>query len=259
MKKILLSSLVALGLATSANADFIGASVGVGLWNQNINGYAKNGDDVNYFNNKSAETDGNVHTGNLGLEGGNRPFIWAKIIHPIPLIPNVKLDYRQYSFSGDGKAVGTVHIFGMAIPITDNVHTDMNIKSYDATFFYEFKPVVVDLEAGFGLNVLQGETKVKSSSGTSDVKWVAPLPYIYARAETMKLFCFAIEAQVKDFEYKNNHYRDYDAGIKYFAPIPVFDVSAKLGYKKQDIQGVDGDNKTNIIFEGAYAELAVKW
>jgi len=259
MKKILLGSVLALGLATSANADFIGASVGAGLWDQKIDGYVKNGDDINYFNQKSAETDGNSHTGNLGLEGGQRPFIWVKIIHPIPVIPNIKFDYREYSFSGTGKAVGSVKIFGKSISVTDRVHTDMDIKSYDTTFFYEIKPIFADLEAGFGVNVLQGDTTVKSSTGTSEVKWTAPLPYLYARAESMKIFGFAVEAQLKGIQAGDNYYKDYDGGIKYYAPFPILDISAKIGYKKQDIQGVDGDNKTNIKFEGAYAEVAVKW
>jgi outer membrane protein len=259
MKKILLSSLVALGLATSANADFIGASVGAGLWSQKIDGFVKSGDDTNYFNKKSARTDGDNHTGDLGLEGEQKPFLWAKVIHPIPLIPNVKAEYREYSFAGDGEAVGSLEIFGKSITLTDKVHTDMDIKSYDATFFYEINPVIVDLEFGIGINVLQGETTVKSTTGKDNVKWVAPLPYLYLRAESMSFFGFAVEAQAKQIESGENYYKDYDAGIKYFAPIPILDISAKLGYKKQDIQGVDGDDKTQIKFEGAYAEIAVKW
>jgi len=259
MKKILLGSLVAFGLATSANADFIGASVGAGLWSQKIDGYTKTGSDINYFDKKSAETDGDVHTGNLGLKGDTKPFLWAKIIHPIPLIPNVKFDYREYSFSGTGKAVGTLKIYGKDIPLTGIVQTDIDIKSYDATFFYEIKPIFADLEAGFGVNVLQGDTTVKSSTGTSEVKWTTPLPYLYARVESMKIFGFAVEAQLKGIQAGDNYYKDYDGGIKYYVPFPILDISAKIGYKKQDIQGVDGDNKTQIKFEGAYAEVAVKW
>jgi outer membrane protein len=255
MKKILLSSLVALGLSTSVNADFIGASVGAGVWNQKIDGYIQTGDDKNYFNNSNNE----AGTGNLGLNANMKPFIWAKIIHPVPLIPNLKVEYREYDLSGDGTATTNFKIFGESVSVSGNVHTDIEIKSYDATFFYEIKPVVVDLEAGFGVNLLQGKATVSDSTLSSSANFVAPLPYLYARAETMKFYGFALEAQAKYIEVKNNYYKDFDAGLKYFAPIPVLDVSAKIGYKMQDIKGVSGDNSTKIEFEGAYAEIAVKW
>jgi len=258
MKKLLLGLAIAGSLAS---ADFIGASVGVGMWQENISGYVKTGDNINYLNNKAAETDGNTKTGNLGLEDKKQPYVWAKIIHPIPIIPNVKLQYTKYQTSGDGVATANLKIFGQSLDVNDRVHTDLTIDSYDATFFYEFKPVIVDIEAGVGVNVLKGSATVisKTTNKTASSSFTAPLPYLYARAESTPVFGLSIEAQAKYLKVSIGHYYDYQGAVKYHLPLPILDISLALGYKLQDIYGEDGDNSTEMKFKGGYAELGVKW
>jgi len=255
---------LAVGLITAisfASADFVGASVGAGIWQENISGHIKSGNTINYFHNKVAETDGNTKTGNLGLEDKNQPYIWAKIIHPIPFIPNVKVQYTRYDTSGDGVATSNLKIFGKSFDIKDKIHTDLTIDSYDATFFYEFKPVIVDLEAGVGVNVWQGKTTVKSitTSKTASADWTVPFPYLYARAETTPFFGFSVEAEAKYLNVSFGHYYDYQGSVKYHLPLPLLDISLAVGYKSQDILGKDGGDETNIKFEGGFAELGVKW
>jgi outer membrane protein len=258
MKKLALSLFTVFSLA---NADFIGASVGAGMWQENISGYVKTGNNINYFNNKSAENDGNSKTGNLGLADKKQPYVWAKIIHPIPIIPNVKLQYTKYETSGTGIATANLKIFGQSIDVNDRVHTDLKIDSYDATFFYEIKPVVVDLEVGVGVNVLKGEATLQSTTTqkTASGSFTAPLPYLYARAESTPVFGLSVEAQAKYLNVSIGHYYDYQGAIKYHLPLPILDVSLSVGYKSQDIFGKDGDNETAMKFKGGFAELGVKW
>jgi outer membrane protein len=259
MKKILL------GLAlfgSIASADFIGASVGAGLWQENIDGYVKTGNDINYLNNKSAETDGNIHTGNLGLSDEVKPYVWAKIIHPIPLIPNIRAEYRQYKTSGTGVAVGSLKVFGKDIPLSGRVNTTITINSYDVTAFYELK-VGFEAEAGVGINVLDGTTEIKqvssSNPSSSTASWVAPIPYLYARLETPTILGFSLEAQGKYIDVSSAYYHDYQGALKYHFINTILDLSLAVGYKYQDIYGEDGDNTTDLKFEGAYAELGVRW
>jgi outer membrane protein len=256
---------VLLGLAlfgSIASADFIGASVGAGMWQENIDGYVKTGDDINYMNKKSAETDGNEHTGNLGLSDEVKPYVWAKIIHPVPLIPNIKAEYRQYDTAGDGIAVGTLKVFGQNISLNGKVHTEITINSYDVTAFYELK-LFAEVEAGVGVNVLDGTTKVKQLDSTNPIStetsWIALIPYLYARVETPTILGFSAEAQGKYLDVGSAYYHDYQGALKYHIVNTILDVSLALGYKYQDIYGEDGDNVTNLKFEGAYAELGVRW
>jgi len=90
MKKISLILAGVLAGFSIANADFLSISAGAGIEKQKIDGYVKAGNTKNYFNNKNAEKDGNYNTGNLGLDDKNNPFVWLKVIHPIPFVPNIK-------------------------------------------------------------------------------------------------------------------------------------------------------------------------
>jgi len=257
MKKLALGLLVA---GSFASADFLSISAGAGLWQENISGYVKNGDTINYMNNKAAESDGNSNTGNLGLHNTQQPFVWAKLIQPVPIIPNAKVQYTRYSTSGDGIVSGHLKIFGTDLGnVNTKAHTDLDIDSYDATLFYEIKPVVADLEAGVGLNILDSRSKVRVNGDTSSSRVIAPIPYLYARAESMHIAGFSIEASGKYLSASLGHYYDYQGAIKYHLPLPLLDISASLGYRSQDMLAKDGGDETKLKFEGAFAEVGVKF
>lgn len=256
MKRVLLSVVAA---GTLLQADFIGASVGVGAWKNEIDGYVKVGDSMNYLNKTSAESDGDINTGNLGLKSDTKPYIWAKIFHPVPVIPNIKATYMQYSASGSGNASGSVEMFGKSFDVTGDIKSDITINALDVTLFYQFKPVFVSIEAGFGVNLWKGKTKLVTDLETEEVDWTLPLPYLYASAESMKVMGFNAEATVKYIKAGDNHYKDLDGGVRFHLPFPILDLSGKLGYKLQDIKGVDGNNETNIKYKGVYIEAGVKW
>ena len=259
MKKLALGLLTAFSLS---HADILSFGAGAGFWQENIGGYVKNGDKINYFNNKSAEDDGDDNTGNLGLHNTVKPFIWAKIIHPLPFVPNVRLQYTRFDTSGDGVAVGSTKLFGVVeVSGSANVHTTLAMNSYDATFFYELKPVFADFEAGFGVNVLQGYSKVenKDNGDTTEGNWVTPLPYLYARVETTPIFGISFETSARYLDVSAGHYYDYRGAVKYHLPLPILDVTTSVGYRYQDTFAKDGDDETNLRYNGAFAQVGVKW
>jgi len=264
LKKI--SAIVATLLTgiTFANADFLSISAGAGYEQQKISGYVKNGNTINYFNNSSAETDGNSNTGNLGLEDKNNPYVWIKLIHPIPIIPDVKLQYTKYDSTGHSNYIaGNVEIFGDAnIPTAiTNASTSQTIDSYDLTLFYEFKPVFADIEAGFGFDYWKGHTKITSGTTTYvDSDWSVVLPYVYGNVETMKFFGFSALGYVKWAKAGDNHHYEYMGALKYtidiFGPVNPF---IKVGYKYKEAYGVDGNDETKLQYKGVFAEIGAKF
>jgi len=112
MKKISLALLLS-GVLSIATADVLSFSAGVGYWQENISGYVKSGNTINYFQNKQAETDGNANTGNFGLKDEKNPYLWIKFIHPIPIIPNIAFQYTKYDSTGYSNYIagGEIKIF----------------------------------------------------------------------------------------------------------------------------------------------------
>ena len=267
MKKIVLGLTLA---ASLASADFLSISAGAGEWNQDIDGYIKVGDSINYFDNSSAETDGNDKTGNFGLKTSTNPYVWLKLIHPLPLVPNVKLQYTKYDTTGHSDYIaGGVEIFGDISFDTalTNADTTQTINSIDATFFYEFKPVVADIEAGFGIDYWKGNTKIYGTAQTTgetktwvDSDWSVILPYLYAHVETMKVFGVSVLGDIKWGKLGDNHHYDYNGAVKYtFDIVGPVNPFVKVGYRYKEAYGVDGDNETEIKYEGAYAEVGARF
>ena len=266
MKKIsmILSGLV-LGVGI-ANADMLSVSAGVGIEQQKIDGYVKSGNTKNYFNNKSAETDGNTNTGNLGLDDKNNPFLWVKIIHPIPFIPNIKLQYTKYHSTGHSNYIaGNMKIFGdvdISTALTD-ADTKMDINSYDITAFYEFNPVFADIEIGAGADIWDGKTKIYDNTSNKEIvnqSFTVILPYVYGHIETMKIFGFSALADIKWAKAGDNHHYDYLGAIKYTIDVPgPINPFIKVGYRYKEAYGVDGDNTTKLQYKGAFAEIGARF
>jgi outer membrane protein len=262
MKKLSLALVLGLSFAS---ADLLSVSAGAGLWKEKVDGYVKLGDTINYFNNKSAETDGNSKTGNFGLEDKTNPYVWIKFIHPVPIIPNVKAQYTKYDSTGHSNYIaGNVKIFGdvnIDAPII-NANTSQTINSLDLTFFYEIKPVFADIEAGFGVDIWKGNTQIHGNNKLTNINedWAVILPYLYGHIETMKLFGFSAIANIKWAKAGDNHHYDNSFALKYtidiLGPINPF---IKVGYRYKEAYGVDGDNETLLKYKGVFAEIGAKF
>ena len=263
MKKI---SVVLAGLVCGvsfASADFLSVSAGVGVEQQKISGYVKNGNTINYFGNHSP-SGGNV--GYLGLEDKTNPYFWIKFIHPIPVIPNIKFQYTKYHSTGHSNYIaGNVKIFNdVNIPtaITD-ANTKMDINSYDLTFFYEFHPVFADIEAGAGADIWQGNTKIYDNTLHKEIvnqDFTVVLPYLYGHIETMQIFGFSALGTLKWAKAGDNHHYDYLGALKYTIDVPgPVNPFIKVGYRYKDVYGVDGDNTTKLKYKGFFAEIGAKF
>ena len=265
MKKI---SLILAGLicgVSLASADFLSLSVGAGIEEQKIDGYVKVNNTVNYFG-THIPYGGNV--GYLGLKDKSNPFVWIKLIHPIPILPNVKLEYTKYHSTGHSNYIsGNVEIFGdVKIPVSiTNADTKMDINSYDITAFYEFNPIFADIEIGAGADIWDGKTTIKGNGAGIYKTWVDQsftviLPYLYGHIETMKVFGFSILANVKWAKAGDNHHYDYLGALKYTIDIPgPINPFIKVGYRYKEAYGVDGDNTTKLQYKGAFAEIGAKF
>ncbi|QCT93692.1 TIGR04219 family outer membrane beta-barrel protein [Caminibacter mediatlanticus TB-2] len=264
MKKISLALCLA-GLFTFASADIFSVSAGYGIQEQKIGGYIQNGDNKNYFGEKSVNpTD--PYTGYLGLKNKKHPYFWVKLIHPIPVIPNMKFQYTKYETSGHSNYIsGNVSLFGktrITYVITD-ADTYMSINSYDASLFYEFKPAIADIEIGAGVDYWKLKFSVYDNVNKRyavNYSGSIPLPYVYGNIETMKFFNFSLIGNAKIAKLGDNHHYDYLGALKYTIDIPgPINPFIKVGYKYKELFYKDGTDETKLSFKGAFAELGVKF
>src|SRR5690606_28134813 len=86
----LVTGLLAMGLSAAATADIVGVTAGVIGWNPDYSGGVRSG-----------STRVNVED-DLGLGDDWSPQAYAAIEHPVPLLPNLKLQYTELSQTGKG-------------------------------------------------------------------------------------------------------------------------------------------------------------
>jgi len=172
MIKFILIFFISLNLYSATTA-------GIGIWQGNISGYTKSGNDLNYFSNSAISTEGDSNTssdnsdnndtndnnsdGNLNLSSNIQPYIWIKVTNDRKSFPNIKFLYTRYHSKGEGKIKGELQLFGKKIGnINSKAKTTLDINSLDTTFFYRFNiKRIAELEAGIGANILITKIKVK--------------------------------------------------------------------------------------------------
>lgn len=235
MKKILISSLLAASLATSINADFIGFEAGAAFWNASATG------DVQYKSGTKFDL-----ADNLGLDdntGAN--FLWAVVEHPVPIIPNLKIE--KSSFSVDSKTLSAGSFAG-----TSNVavgqKSELILDQTDFKIYYELLDNWVNIDAGINIKVIDGSVTLGST--TEDIS--ASIPMLYAKGKIQLPFSgFALEADVSTISFSGSSFTDAKAAILYETS---YGLGATIGYKKESLNLDDiSDYNAEISISGMYA------
>lgn len=250
MKKIL--STIAMGtlLSVSLSADITRVEIGAGAWAQAPSGTA------------------NYDSG-LGVTGTNTfdeskdtsAYIWMLIKHPIPVVPNIRLEYT--SVHATGTATGTWN--GLAIPGSSNSVLDM--KQYDIIPYYNIldNTFWTTLDLGLDIKVIDSDYKVEPNglfTGYED-SYKAPLPLLYVRARVeIPTTDIGLEGDVKYVTTGSSTVYDARVKIDYTFDIsPVVQPALEIGYRTQKIK-IDENNedvKTDMDFSGFYAGLMLRF
>ena len=255
MKKILSSLALGATLASSvANADFIRVEAGAGAWTQTPSGYADGTATLNIQGTyKSAEKE---KTG---------AYAWIFLKHPLPIIPNLRLEY--VSFSDEGTTTGKVH--GLSLP-TGGAPTTIDIQQYDAIPYYNLldNTFWITIDAGIDVKVIQSDSTIgavkalgvtaykgDSSSNTT----VVPLVYLRSRVQ-IPTTNLGIEAEGKAITDGTDTMYDVQAKVDYtFDFVPVIQPAIEVGYRMQKLRVDDGSNQVDLTYQGPYMGIMARF
>jgi len=247
MKKIVSTLAMVSSLATMASADFTRVEMGVGSWSQSSKGYIE-------------RTDGD---GLLNLDGTytssekNAPqiYVWAFIKHPIPIVPNLRLEY--VTLSDEGKTTGKVS--GITVPVSSL--TEFDITQYDVIPYYNILDNTAWITLDLGLDVKVIETKADIDTINYDDKDTAVLPLVYLKGRVeIPATNIGIEADAKAITYSSDTM--YDARIKVdytFDITPIIQPGIEVGYRTQKLKVDDGSTQVDMDYSGVYAGLMLRF
>jgi len=260
MKKIV--SLLALGalMATAANADFTRVEAGVGAWSYKPSGI------ITYTDNDGTLT-------NTSLEKAQTSaYAWIFVKHPIPLVPNLRLEYA--TVHDDGKGSGSYN--GYVFPA--DTKTTLDLTQYDVIPYYNIldNTFWTTIDLGIDLKVLQSDYTAKNVQvnpaniigGGSVIKdynekdsAVIPLGYVRGRVE-IPMTDIGFEADAKYISYDGDTVYDVRAKVDYtLSFLPVVQPAIEIGYRAQkyDFTSKDKKTKVNMDVSGLYMGIMARF
>lgn len=236
MKKYALALSVILA-STQAQADVLGAGLGTGIWTSGPVGTVTTNN--NEFDVKK----------DTGLSSSNNNYVWAYFNHPLPVIPNIRLESTQVSSSGRGSQ--SVTFQGQVFAA--NNQTDLNLNQVDVLLYWGIPLPIVNINYGFGAKQFTGDLTITdgSNSETTDLDGTVPVGYLAAQVNVPAL-PLSFSADIKTL---GSLYNDTTLKGRYDITSFGLKLGIEAGYRSQklktdDIGDIDVDMKIDGYFAG---------
>lgn len=242
MKKYAIALAVLLA-SSQSQADMLGAGVGTGIWTSGPVGTITTG---------SSEFDIEKDT---GLETNNNNYVWAYFNHPVPLIPNVRLESTQVSSNGSGSQ----NVTYLNTTFTGNHETDLNLNQVDVLLYWGIPLPVVSLNYGFGAKQFTGDLTITDTDGntspeTTDLDGTIPVGYLAAQADIPAL-PLSFSADIKTL---GSLYNDTTLKGRYDITGFGLKLGIEAGYRVQALKTDNlGDIDVDLKIDGYFAGVTL--
>lgn len=249
LKKALL--LAAIGATTVtftgvAQADLLSAEVGVAAWQATPSGWAE---DSSHGYTGKADLEDDLH-----LDDKTTSTVWARLVHPIPIIPNVQLRYTPLKISGSGHSNFSFkgHIFNAV----QKTHGELDLDQFDATLFYNPWDTVVSVDLGINVKFIKGKITARSSTQSVKEDFNAAIPMLYGRVGLkVPATDLRFDLKASTISYDGNHLSDVTASARYTV---LGLVGIEAGYRAEQLKLDDVDDvSADIKFKGPYLGVSI--
>jgi len=253
MKKLLSIAAMTALMTTAASADIMRIEGAVGAWNSDPSGT------ISYANNSFDLANA------AGLNDETNMYAWIYLKHPIPIVPNLRLEYADPSF--DGK-VANISWDGNDYV---NVNNTLSLTQYDAVLYYNLLDNTFWMTIDLGLDVkfIEGNYKIdadvlnNSASVDQDLHLVMPLAYARGRVQ-IPVTNIGIEVLARGMSYGGSEVIDAEIKIDYTMDfVPVVQPGLELGYRYQkvklDASDIGADANLDTTFSGIYGGIMIRF
>ena len=241
-------------VTTSASADILRVEGAVGAWQTTPTGT------ISYQENNSFDL-----VDQSGFEASTNVYAWIYLKHPIPVVPNVRIEYAEPSFEGDIKQKiewdGDVYASGT---------NSLSLTQYDAVLYYNILDNTLwsTIDLGLDVKYIDGNYKLSESTGLLDkvdqnFAITMPLAYVRGRVQ-IPITNIGVEAIVRGISYSDNTVVDAEIKLDYTMDfVPVIQPGLELGYRYQQIKldssSIGLDANLDTTFSGIYGGIMVRF
>lgn len=247
-KKLLSTLICGFMFTVAANADIARAEIGIGAWMQTPSGT------ISYSSGVATGLD------NSDENQKAQPYAWVLVKHPIPVIPNLRLEY--VNTVNEGIATGTfgTFTFPAAAP------TELSMSQIDLIPYYNIldNTFWITLDVGLDIKILDisydtAGTDLVAELPTDISSIIIPLAYVRTRFQ-IPTTGIGIEADVKYISYTTASV--YDARIKLdytFDITPILQPAIEIGYRMQKFELDEDELSINVEYSGIYLGMMLRF
>ena len=234
-------------VAPLSQADVVGLGASVSYWDSDLSGQAANsGDVVDVENDLNLDSDSDANANaSLYLE------------HPVPLLPNVRLNYTLVEQSGRGELAADFG--GVSVGSGIDVQSDLDLEQLDLTLYYEVLDNWVNLDLGLTARDLSGELLVQEigeglQADQTDIDAVIPMGYLAARFD-LPLTGVSVGAEGNFISFDGDSLHDFNAYGQYEISL----IQLRAGYRQMSIDYEDGNDRLDVEIGGPFVSAGVSF
>ena len=241
MKQLSLAASITLSLIASHGvyADTVfGVYAGAGSW--------------------QAELDGDIgepaiSMNDLGTDKENNTYFYVAIEHPVPLIPNFKLQQNDIKSKQTSFIEQSFELDGTEFTAGSEITSDLDISYTDAVLYYELLDNWFNLDIGVTARFYSGHLEAESTMANERVDVDVIVPLIYSRAQFDLPFS-GLSAGIEGnyVNYSDSSLADYSAKVSYLFD-SALDLGVEVGYRSIMMTIDDDEVQTDLELSGPYA------
>ena len=250
MKKTALSiGMIVLGVNFTSQADtLLGLYAGAQGWNmQTSGGFSSDGTNANF-----------------NFEDKANSNLYVAFEHPLPLIPNIKVQRTIMNTMGETTLNSQYSFGGEIYAANTDLNTDVQLTATDFILYYElFDNDLISFDVGVNAKYIDGDlmvTEKEDSSSFSREEFSGPVPMVYSRlAIGIPFSGFGAFVEGSFLNIDDHTLSDYQAALTYsLMENLAVDVTFQVGYRAVELELDDLDDiYSNLEFKGVYAGLEV--
>ncbi|WP_373095789.1 TIGR04219 family outer membrane beta-barrel protein [Zhongshania sp.] len=241
-KRLIALAILAASASVSSQADIIGATAGAYMWKQSWEGDVKAG------------SDGIDMNDDLGYDDETGKSFYVALEHPVPVLPNIRLQSTDLDISEKGTLTKSYTFDGKVYAQSEEVDSTTDLSHIDGTFYYEILDNWVNLDVGLTVRMFDGEVSIKGTSGEGAIEIDAPLPMAYVNARfELPLTGLYASALGNVIAYGDNKVTDMTLALGYELGI----VGLELGYRNFDVQLEDDNEEANVTVDGYFLGVVI--
>ena len=252
--------IVAVALATAFTASPVMADTVAGLY---LGGQGWYTSPSGGFADNGTFSDGSSTMADFNFDSKTNASFYAAVEHPLPFVPNIKLNYTTLDSDGNTTLNSTFTFDGDLYTVGSNIFTEVELTTTDIILYYElFDNDLVSFDVGINAKYVDGTLYVADAATQTqgEQAFSGIVPMVYSRVAVGLPFTgLGAYAEGSYLSFDDHTLSDYQIALTYsFIESLAVDMTIQAGYRNVsvDIDDLD-DVYADMEFDGAFAGIEI--